>query len=74
MKLDYGLYMAEQEGLLDTDRKNKILDIINEFIDAYYSGSDINNFIFQNEIFNKYCFYPTTSEVSLIKREVEKRI
>lgn len=74
MNLDYGLFMAETEGYLDT-RESKIQCVIKELVELNRSGVDINSSSVQSEIWNKYKLDPMTmKECDRIKREVEKRI
>lgn len=74
MKLDYGLFMAEKEGYLDT-RESKIQSAIQEFVRLHNCGYNINSSLIQAEVFQK-CKLDlvTTKEENRIIEEVEKRI
>lgn len=74
MKLDYGLFMAEKEGYLNT-RESKIQSAIQEFIRLYNCRCDINSSLIQAEVFqNCKLDLVTTEEENRIKEEVERRI
>ena len=70
MNLGYGLYMAEQEGLLDT-RESHINAAIKEFKQYYHQGYDINDEDLQYKILSKYKLSNlTNAESRRIAREV----
>ena len=66
----YHLYMAEQEGLLDT-RESHINAAIKEFKQYYRQGYDINDKDLQERVLNKYKLSNlTTAESRRIARKV----
>jgi hypothetical protein len=74
MRLDYGLYMAEAEGLLDT-RESRINAVINDFVTGARRGEDINDGEFQFIVFDKHDLNDATpAELNRIKRAVEHRL
>lgn len=78
MKLDKFLWLAEAEGhdeLVDT-YETRMNAVINDFIDAYFSGENINNRYLQAEIGRRHGFGSgfTDRETHLIEREVAKRL
>jgi hypothetical protein len=74
MKLDYGLFMGEAEGFLDT-RESRINAVINDFVAGARRGEDINDGIFQFDVFSNNDLDDVTSaELDRIKRAVENRL
>jgi hypothetical protein len=75
MDLSYGLFMAEQEGLLNT-HEGKINRVIKEFQKLYRSGCDINSYETQLAIYEKCGLQPndvTDRDIRKIKEAVRKR-
>ena len=78
MRRDYFLYMAEAEGhdeLVDT-YEARMNAVIYDFVDAYFSGENINSKYLQREIGIKHGFGSgfTDRESNFIEQEVSKRI
>ena len=70
MNLGYGLFMAEQEGLLDT-RESHINAAIKEFKRYYHNGYNINDEDLQERVLSKYKLSDlTNAESRRIAREV----
>ena len=61
MNLGYGLFMAEQEGLLNT-RESHINAAIKEFKQYYRQGYNINDKDLQERVLNKYKLSNLTTE------------
>lgn len=70
MNLGYGLFMAEQEGLLNT-RESHINAAIKEFKRYYHKGYNINDEDLQERVLRKYKLSNfTNAESRRIAREV----
>ena len=70
MNLGYGLFMAEQEGLLNT-RESHINAAIKEFKRYYHNGYNINDEDLQERVLSKYKLSDlTNAENRRIAREV----
>ena len=70
MNLGFGLYMAEQEGLLNT-RESHINAAIKEFKRYYHNGYNINDEDLQERVLSKYKLSDlTNAESRRIAREV----
>ena len=75
-RTDYFLYMneAEDTGLFTTKRKRKLNKVVDDFIEAYHDGNDINDYRMQNRIYYYNNIDPLPEELSYIKKTVERRI
>lgn len=76
--IPFYLYMAESEGCLPIDEKNKVIldKIVNDFIYFAKSGCNIDAKDTQDEIFLKYKVEPTSltrNEKAYIKASVKKQ-
>jgi hypothetical protein len=74
MNVPYVFFMAESEGLLDTNQ-SKLNKAVNEFVKCYEKGINIDNEYFQKLVFKK-CELEnvTDSDCGYIREEVLKRI